>query len=520
MPVRTQRWIRINTDRMAPEFAPPSSRSRRTYPGSTAPAKFAGAQPAGGGGLPAYVPVPARPPRRAARRPAARVGQEQVSFVFRATRVYGLILRNLHNRRYLRDGADRSIQLEQLGTAQVPPRDEVESPTKNRSSGPCSGRAPGDGRGDIPFFTARASSDALILSPGRGDRRVLPGAELRSRLERARGTRRGRSRAAGGVYRRVAVRPPGPREYGPAPRCVGRRGEIWPDRRRTRPSSPRRSTWRRRSGRALSAPRTVARRGSRPSTWSRRSATNCSPWTSTSTAGRAASRCFSRPPSDSPWVRLRRAGAGRPPPAAKRAGPPSGSSRRDDGYRRSLGPRLGRVLPAPRKPSSTSRRCSKRRAGRRSHHRRSHRLRPGSGRHRRAAGAILSLLALYEVRPDRRILERAIACGEHLIEARTATDGPPRVGDGRRAADHGFLARHRGYRVRPAAALRAHAGPRSSRRQRGHSVRGHPVLAGESHWVDFRSRASQPTGGSGARCARHRAGAAGRPWRPRYRAGT
>ena len=28
-------------------------------------------------------------------------------------------------------------------------------------------------RGDIPFFTARASSDALILSPGRGDRRCF-----------------------------------------------------------------------------------------------------------------------------------------------------------------------------------------------------------------------------------------------------------------------------------------------------------------------------------------------------------
>ena len=34
----------------------------------------------------------------------------------------------------------------------------------------------------------------------------------------------------------------------------------------------------------------------------------------------------------------------------------------------------------------------------------------------------MSLLALYEVSPDRQILERAIACGEHLLEARTATD--------------------------------------------------------------------------------------------------
>ena len=123
-----------------------------------------------------------------------------------------------------------------------------------------------------------------------------------------------------------------------------------------------------------------------------------------------------------PRVRLRRAGAGRPPPAAKRDGPPSGSSRRDDGYRRSVGPRLGRVLPAPRKPPldepalledahrspTSSPKISS----------------PPTGvrRHRRGAGALLSLLALYEASPDRRILERAIACGEHLIEARTATD--------------------------------------------------------------------------------------------------
>ena len=44
-----------------------------------------------------------------------------------------------------------------------------------------------------------------------------------------------------------------------------------------------------------------------------------------------------------------------------------------------------------------------------------------------AAGAILSLLALYEVSPDRRILKTAIACGEHLLEARTETDGDLRA---------------------------------------------------------------------------------------------
>jgi lantibiotic modifying enzyme len=49
----------------------------------------------------------------------------------------------------------------------------------------------------------------------------------------------------------------------------------------------------------------------------------------------------------------------------------------------------------------------------------------------------LSLLALYEVRPDRLLLEPAIACGEHLLEARTETDAGLRawmMDDGRRVS--------------------------------------------------------------------------------------
>ncbi len=39
-----------------------------------------------------------------------------------------------------------------------------------------------------------------------------------------------------------------------------------------------------------------------------------------------------------------------------------------------------------------------------------------------AAGTILGLTALYEAVPDREILERAIACGEHLLETRTENE--------------------------------------------------------------------------------------------------
>src|SRR5687767_13630166 len=99
--------------------------------------------------------------------PLRELAHEQVRFVFRATKVYGLILRNVHHRRYLRDGADRSIQLEQLGLAQVPPRDAVDEPDEKPFFWPvfAAERLAMEG-GDIPFFTARASSDALILPAG------------------------------------------------------------------------------------------------------------------------------------------------------------------------------------------------------------------------------------------------------------------------------------------------------------------------------------------------------------------
>jgi type 2 lantibiotic biosynthesis protein LanM len=39
-----------------------------------------------------------------------------------------------------------------------------------------------------------------------------------------------------------------------------------------------------------------------------------------------------------------------------------------------------------------------------------------------SAGAILGLLALYKVSPDQEILERAVTCGRHLLQARTTSE--------------------------------------------------------------------------------------------------
>jgi type 2 lantibiotic biosynthesis protein LanM len=167
--IRAPKWIRVNTDRMAVESAPVTLPARENVP-------RLGDVPLS---LQEHSPQVVDGFRRMYRflldhrdtllgsDPLRELAHEQVRFVFRATRVYGLILRNLHNRRYLRDGADRSIQLEQLGRAQVPPRDLVDGPDEKPLFWPVfAAERRAMEESDIPFFTARASSDALIVSPG------------------------------------------------------------------------------------------------------------------------------------------------------------------------------------------------------------------------------------------------------------------------------------------------------------------------------------------------------------------
>ena len=105
--------------------------------------------------------------------PLRELAHEQVRFVFRATRVYALILRNLQNRRYLRDGADRSIQLEQLGRAQVPPRDGGRAGRETALLARVRGRAPGDGRERCPVLHRPGQQRRLDRLARRGDRRCF-----------------------------------------------------------------------------------------------------------------------------------------------------------------------------------------------------------------------------------------------------------------------------------------------------------------------------------------------------------
>lgn len=93
---------------------------------------------------------------------------QQVRFVYRSTRVYALILRKLLNPKYLRDGADRSVQLELLGRVLT----LFEGEGTLRDNGERSHWWPifaaerqSMEQGDIPFFTAHASRDALVVGP-------------------------------------------------------------------------------------------------------------------------------------------------------------------------------------------------------------------------------------------------------------------------------------------------------------------------------------------------------------------
>ena len=169
LPVRTPRWVRVNTDRMALEFASATLQTRGNVPtldDEPLSLQEHSSQVVEGFRRMYRFLLDHRDALLGAD-PLRELAGEQVRFVFRATRVYGLILRNLRHRRYLRDGADRSIQLEQLGRAQVPPRDAVDEPDEKPLFWPVfRAERLAMEQGDIPFFTAKASHDDMILPAG------------------------------------------------------------------------------------------------------------------------------------------------------------------------------------------------------------------------------------------------------------------------------------------------------------------------------------------------------------------
>jgi type 2 lantibiotic biosynthesis protein LanM len=93
--------------------------------------------------------------------PLHALAQHPVRFLHRSTAVYGAILHQLRDPKYLRDGGERGIQLELLGRALLP---FAERP---RLWPLVAAEQEAMEQEDIPFFTTRPDSTALELAPGR-----------------------------------------------------------------------------------------------------------------------------------------------------------------------------------------------------------------------------------------------------------------------------------------------------------------------------------------------------------------
>jgi lantibiotic modifying enzyme len=90
-----------------------------------------------------------------------------VRLIYRDTQIYGALLTQLSDPRYLRDGVDRSIGLEALGLAQMPPPEfSWEGQTKSRLWPILAEEQRAMQQMDIPFFSVRANSDGLTLASG------------------------------------------------------------------------------------------------------------------------------------------------------------------------------------------------------------------------------------------------------------------------------------------------------------------------------------------------------------------
>jgi type 2 lantibiotic biosynthesis protein LanM len=90
--------------------------------------------------------------------PLGVFGVQQVRFVFRSTKVYGLVLRKTLAPKFLRDGADRSIELDILSRAML------SSDTKPNFWPLLKVEIQALQQLDIPYFTACSDSDGLVIA--------------------------------------------------------------------------------------------------------------------------------------------------------------------------------------------------------------------------------------------------------------------------------------------------------------------------------------------------------------------
>jgi type 2 lantibiotic biosynthesis protein LanM len=99
--------------------------------------------------------------------PLSHFARQQVRFIFRGTRVYSALEQKLLAPQHLRDGVDRSIQLEHLARALL----DLSNPTPDQAKPPnwwpiYAAEREALEQADIPYFTATTWSDSLNLASG------------------------------------------------------------------------------------------------------------------------------------------------------------------------------------------------------------------------------------------------------------------------------------------------------------------------------------------------------------------
>lgn len=169
--VSVPRWEHINTDRMKLKYGQVKTGVQANWPmldGAFLPLEEHTSEVVAGFQQMYRFLLEQREALLAPESPLYELARQQVRFLYRATRVYFSIAQKLLHPMYLRDGADRSIQLELLGRSVVP----LEGPLRHKGERShwwtvFAAERQGMEQTDIPFFTARASSRDLIVVPGR-----------------------------------------------------------------------------------------------------------------------------------------------------------------------------------------------------------------------------------------------------------------------------------------------------------------------------------------------------------------
>jgi type 2 lantibiotic biosynthesis protein LanM len=167
VPYKIAKWESINTDRMTLEFMTGQFQGQANVPmAPEAPINLADHADeiiAGFEQMYQFL-IDQRDALLASDSPLQELGRQEVRFIFRATRTYGLILKQLLNPKYLRDGADQSIQIELLARALLPPSAEAETSGEPSLLWPVfAAERQAMEQTDIPFFTARPDSDSLVV---------------------------------------------------------------------------------------------------------------------------------------------------------------------------------------------------------------------------------------------------------------------------------------------------------------------------------------------------------------------